>query len=50
MDPIESILNDEHTLASLKMAVENLSGPMKKYKSIDQLEKTLLLWLKDKIN
>ena len=50
VDPIESILNDEHTLASLKMAVENLSGPMKKYKSIDQLEKTLLLWLKDKIN
>jgi len=50
VDPIESILNDEHTLTSLKMAVENLSGPMKKYKSIDQLEKTLLLWLKDKIN
>ena len=50
VDPIESILNDEHTLASLKMALENLSEPMKKYKSIDQLEKTLLLWLKDKIN
>lgn len=50
VDPIESILNDEHTLTSLKMAVENLSEPMKKYKSIDQLEKTLLLWLKDKIN
>ena len=50
VDPIESILNDEHTLTSLKMAVENLSVPMKKYKSIDQLEKTLLLWLKDKIN
>ena len=50
VDPIESILNDEQTLASLKMALENLSEPMKKYKSIDQLEKTLLLWLKDKIN
>ena len=50
VDPIESILNDEHTLTSLKMAVENLSGPMKKYKSIDQFEKNLLLWLKDKIN
>jgi len=50
VDPIESILNDGHTLASLKMALENLSEPMKKYKSIDQLEKTLLLWLKDKIN
>ena len=50
VDPIESILNDEHTLTSLKMAVENLPEPMKKYKSIDQLEKTLLLWLKDKIN
>ena len=50
VDPIESILNDEHTLTSLKMAVENLSAPMKKYKSIDQFEKNLLLWLKDKIN
>jgi hypothetical protein len=50
VDPIESILNDEHTLTSLKMAVENLSVPMKKYKSIDQFEKNLLLWLKDKIN
>ena len=50
VDPIESILNDEHTLASLNMAVENLSGPMKKYKSIDQFEKSLIDWLKDKIN
>jgi len=50
VDPIESILNDKHTLKSLKMAVENLSGPMKEYKSINQFEKILLEWLEDKIN
>jgi len=49
VDPIESILKDKHALKSLKMAVENLSGPMKKYKSIDQFEKSLVVWLKDKI-
>jgi len=50
VDPIESILNDKHSLKSLKMAVENLSGSMKEYKSINQFEKSLLDWLQDKIN
>ena len=50
VDPIESILNDNHVLKSLKMAVENLSGPMKEYKSINQFEKSLIDWLEDKIN
>ena len=50
VDPIESILNDNHALKSLKMAVENLSGPMKEYKSINQFEKSLIDWLEDKIN
>ncbi len=50
VDPIESILNDKHSLKSLKMAVENLSESMKEYKSINQFEKSLLDWLQDKIN
>jgi hypothetical protein len=50
VDPIESILDDKRSLKSLKMAIENLSGPMKKYKSIDQFEESLIDWLKDKIN
>ena len=50
VDPIESILDDKRSLESLKMAVENLSGPMKEYKSINQFEKILLDWLQDKIN
>ena len=50
VDPIESILNDKHSLKSLKMAVENLSGPMKEYKSINQFEKSLIDWLENKIN
>jgi len=50
VDPIESILSDSHALKSLKMAVENLSGPMKKYKSINQFEKSLIDWLEDKID
>jgi len=50
VDPIESILSDKHSLESLKMAVENLSEPMKEYKSINQFEKILLDWLEDKIN
>ena len=50
VDPIESILNDNHVLKSLKMGVENLSGPMKEYKSINQFEKSLIDWLEDKIN
>ena len=50
VDPIESILDDKSSLKSLKMAIENLSGPMKKYKSIDQFEESLINWLKDKIN
>ena len=50
VDPIESILDDKRSLESLKMAIENLSGPMKKYKSIDQFEESLIDWLKDKIN
>ena len=49
VDPIESILNDKHSLKSLKMAIENLSGPMKEYKSINQFEKSLIDWLEDKI-
>ena len=49
VDPIESILNDKHALTSLKMAVENLSEPMKKYKSIDQFEKSLVIWLTKKL-
>ena len=50
VDPIESILNDKHALTSLKKAVENLSEPMKKYKSIDQFEKSLVIWLTKKLN
>ncbi len=50
VDPIESILNDKHSLKSLKMAVENLSGSMKEYKSINQFEKSLIDWLENKIN
>ena len=50
VDPIESILNDKHSLKSLKMAIENLPGPMKEYKSINQFEKSLIDWLEEKIN
>ena len=50
IDPIESLLNDKHSLKSLKMAIENLSRPIKDYKSINQFEKSLMDWLEDKIN
>ena len=32
------------------MAIENLPGPMKEYKSINQFEKSLIDWLEEKIN
>lgn len=46
VDPILSLLEDKSLLESLQLALENLSGPMKQYKSIDQFEMSLRTWIK----
>ena len=46
VDPILSLLEDKCLLESLLLALENLSGPMRQYKSIDQFEMSLLTWIK----
>tara|TARA_B100001029_G_scaffold46815_1_gene37077 strand:+ start:239 stop:1114 length:876 start_codon:yes stop_codon:yes gene_type:complete len=49
VDPILSLLEDKRLLENLQLALENLSGPMKKYKSIDQFEMNLITWIKENL-
>lgn len=49
VDPILSLLEDKRLLESLQLALENLTDPMKKYKSIDQFEVNLLTWIKENL-
>ena len=48
--PLYQLKQDMLLLTSLKKGIENISLPLKRYKSLDEIEKPLIQWLDHSIN
>ena len=48
--PLEDIKNNVSLLKGLKKGIKSLNNPLKRYKSIDQIEEPLMSWLEDAIS
>ena len=48
--PLYQLKQDILLLTSLKKGIKNISLPLKRYKSLDEIEKPLIQWLDHSIN